>query len=569
MNYEELKQKATEIRDETRYAQNTAQRVGSLLLEMVNHEEAQVGNLEVELDKRVTDEALSEGLSFVKDLGIVSTSGVAENTAISLASEQNLRMIHYVTENGQVGTIRQVYSNMGHTMQFLTLNGVEYVRVVYYDSDMKSPWRRIDNASIVYKLMYDAGARRLEFHDPIQDAGFGGITLPEATTGVSGLMSALDKQTLGRIVYLGMFSDSATAETKATEYASDRSKIILVYDLENGQNGVIEQCFSNTSATIQYLYIDGSRYVREVRWGIGTVGEWKNVTGSERISGLLFDSSTRELSFTDALGDKAWGSATLPEASTQRSGLMTASDKTALETIRTTTLPNISTALELLERIFNERVQIAMIPAQWVAGIEDGTYELPLTSATRDFTVVYLQEMGCFLAKGTDGTYYPNWSANGVYNNASAYGEQGGEFSGAPKPIAGRLYVMNGAFYTWNGVHLERITPTVQPTGTSASGNSGEFVYKGTTVGASNMSTDVLADVNITTNQNAINIVGKSWGTSNWQQRCSLTAATSGKAGVMSATQCTEHEELVNFLSKLKTALGTTDLDTIVNSLTE
>lgn len=256
--------------------------------------------------------------SHIKDLGEVSTSSIAEDAAISLAGDKNLRLIFYRTSDGQVGTIRQVHSFGDGTMQYLTLNGSEYVRVVYYHGGQKSPWRNIDKASLVYQLRYNPISRRLEFHDPIQDEGFGGVSLPEATINEAGLMSALDKQTLGRTVYLGMFSRSGDAEAKATEYASDRSKVFLVYDLENGQNGVVEQFFSNTSATIQFLYLNGSRYVREVRWGVGEVGAWKNVTGSERISGLAFDSETGVLSLKDALGARDWGSVTLPFGQLER-----------------------------------------------------------------------------------------------------------------------------------------------------------------------------------------------------------------------------------------------------------
>ena len=142
---------------------------------------------------------LKASLAFDKDLGIVDTSGTAENSAVALASDPSLLQIRYRTGNDQVGTIRQVYSSNGNTLQFLTLNGTEYVRTVNYNSGTKSAWRNIDRASLVYKLMYTASSRRLEFHDPIQDPGFGGITLPEATSEASGLMTAEQVQRLDRL----------------------------------------------------------------------------------------------------------------------------------------------------------------------------------------------------------------------------------------------------------------------------------------------------------------------------------------------------------------------------------
>ena len=127
----------------------------------------------------------------------------------------------------------------------------------------------------------------------------------------AGLLSENDKQTLSRTVYMGTFSRSGDAEAKAAEYANDRSKVFLLYDLEDGGSGVVEQAFSNTAATIQFLYLKGSRYVREVKWATNEIGSWKNVTGSERISGLSFNPSTGVLSLKDALGARDWGSVTL------------------------------------------------------------------------------------------------------------------------------------------------------------------------------------------------------------------------------------------------------------------
>lgn len=93
------------------------------------------------------------------------------------------------------------------------------------------------------------------------------------------------------------------------------------------------------------------------------------------------------------------------------------------------------------------------------------------------------------------------------------------------------------------------------------------LIYKGETVSGSSQSTDVIADVNIQTAANTVQIVSKSWGTNSWNVRATISPATSGAAGVMSNKQCQSLEELGSFLSKLKTAFGTTDLDAIVSKL--
>ena len=113
-------------------------------------------------------------------------------------------------------------------------------------------------------------------------------------------------------VNLGTFSSAGLAEDEAVKYASNANARYLVYSISGGASGLIVQAFSNQSATVQFLYYAGSRYVRKVSWGNGTKTGWFNVTGAERIMGLAFDASTNKLSFKDALGDANWGSVTLP-----------------------------------------------------------------------------------------------------------------------------------------------------------------------------------------------------------------------------------------------------------------
>ena len=155
-------------------------------------------NKDAELDDMIT--AVIMQTSYAKDIGLFKTATQAEDAAIMWAGAPGIRFIFYATEEGQIGTIRQVYSSEGYTLQFLDRDGAQYVRIVYYDANLKSAWRPIDRASIVYKLMYTASSRRLEFHDPIHDEGFGGITLPEATTAQSGLMTAAQVQNLDAAV---------------------------------------------------------------------------------------------------------------------------------------------------------------------------------------------------------------------------------------------------------------------------------------------------------------------------------------------------------------------------------
>ena len=170
---------------------NTAVNTASTNIERLKNKDA-------ELDDMIT--AVIMQLTYAKDLGVFKTATQAEDQAIMWAGAPGIRFLFYATEDAKIGTIRQVYSSEGYTLQFLDRDGEQYVRIVYYDANLKSAWRPIDRASIVYKLMYTASSRRLEFHDPIHDEGFGGITLPEATTTQSGLMTAAQVQNLDAAV---------------------------------------------------------------------------------------------------------------------------------------------------------------------------------------------------------------------------------------------------------------------------------------------------------------------------------------------------------------------------------
>ena len=136
---------------------------------------------------------LEEKTKMIVNLGTVSSSSVAENNAKSYAENPNIVMIVYTTEDGQQGYIRQSHSRFGNTLQFLNLDGNEYVRTVNYNSGMSSRWYDISGNSLIHQLRYDAGSCKISFWNPIHDETFGGVAIPVATTTASGLLSAEDK----------------------------------------------------------------------------------------------------------------------------------------------------------------------------------------------------------------------------------------------------------------------------------------------------------------------------------------------------------------------------------------
>ena len=452
-------------------------------------------NKDTALDEMIT--AVMMQTSYAKDIGLFKTSAQAEDAAITWAGAPGIRFLFYATEEGQIGTIRQVYSSNGTTLQFLTLNGTEFVRTVNYNSGTKSAWRNIDRASLVYKLMYTASSRRLEFHDPIQDEGFGGITLPEATTTQSGLMTAeqvqnldgavkttgaqsiagvktfndnlviagkstiaknidrgelkvlhqgsskgfiirtrnttdallplemlttdgyqsytyafpakggtvaltedvaaeievsisglqgrcsslesrldyydanypylgqeialaledtnrnrvlieenilprldtgllseTNKQALAHMVEMGTVNTSGTAENNAVALASQADVLQIYYKTSNGQVGTIRQVYSNNGNTLQFLTLNGTEFVRTVNYNSGTKSAWRNIDRASLVYKLMYTASSRRLEFHDPIQDTGFGGITLPEATSEASGLMSATQAGNLDRLQ-------------------------------------------------------------------------------------------------------------------------------------------------------------------------------------------------------------------------------------------
>ena len=317
----------------------------------------------------------------ILDMGVVSSSSVAEDRAVELAGNKNILFMRYETANGQIGTIQQVYSNDGYSMQYLTLNGTEFVRVVYYDSGMKSVWRNINKASIVYKLLYDANSRVLSFHDPIQDEGFGGITLPVATDSATGLLSNTEHQKLSsfniyesatpsvdsvpvvftnpitgttstfnlkcatvaragmmtanqvtalsnvsRIVhYLGDFNNHTAAATAAADVAVAGNVFISVirYTIWEAESGMILQQVG-TGQTLQYRYESGVRWTRVITFtnnqntAVSNVQPWQR----EGVRNLAYSNATRVLALQDMHSNNVGSNVTLPIGTTNVYGLL-------------------------------------------------------------------------------------------------------------------------------------------------------------------------------------------------------------------------------------------------------
>ena len=326
--------------------------------------------------KRLFDSEIPD----ILDMGIVSTSSVAEERAVELAGNKDIHFMRYETSNGQIGTIRQVYSYDGYSMQYLTLNGTEFVRIVYYDSGMKSVWRNVNKASLVYKLLYDTGSRVLSFHDPIHDEGFGGITLPlasasnaglltntqyqklsafniyestpsadmvpvvftnpltgttssfnlsGATTARAGMMTVKQARALNDLTknfyYLGDFTshDKAATEAAKATIAGDPFIILMYYTIWEESGGIIIQQVG-AGQTLQYRFESGVRWTRVITFSnsyndsVTTVQPWQR----EGVRNLAYNNSTRVLALQDMHSNNVGSNVTLPVGTTSLHGLL-------------------------------------------------------------------------------------------------------------------------------------------------------------------------------------------------------------------------------------------------------
>ena len=326
-------------------------------------------------------EATVQILDNFMDLGSFSSSAPAENKAVELAGNKRVVFMRYETADGQIGTIRQVYSNLGYSMQYLTLNGKEFVRIVYYDSGMKSVWRNINKASIVYKLLYDAGSRVLSFHDPIHDEGFGGITLPIATDSASGLLSNTEHQKLSSfniyegatpsvdsvpvvftnpitgttstfnlkcatvvragmmtanqvtalnnvskmVHYLGDFSNHTAAATAAAAVGVAGNFFISViqYTIWESDSGFILQQVGS-GQTIQYRFESGVRWTRVITFSNSSNTAVSNIQPWQRegVRNLAYNNSTRVLALQDMHSNNVGSNVTIPVGTTSVHGLL-------------------------------------------------------------------------------------------------------------------------------------------------------------------------------------------------------------------------------------------------------
>lgn len=511
-------------------------------------------NRDTALDEMIT--AVMMQTSYAKDIGLFKTAAQAEDAAIMWAGAPGIRFIFYATEEGQIGTIRQVYSSAGYTLQFLDRDGAQYVRIVYYDGNQKSAWRPIDRASIVYKLMYTASSRRLEFHDPIHDEGFGGITLPEATTTQSGLMSAEQVQNLDAAVKtsgaqsisgIKTFNDNLVIAGKSTIAKNiDRGELKVLH--QGSSKGFIIRTRNTTDALLplEMLTTDGYQsYTYAFPAKGGTVALAEDVAAA--VAGAIAQVVAEAPADLDTLKEVAdyiaadkTGAA---EIEVSISGLQ--GRCSSLESIISYYDANYPYLVQEIARALEDssRNRI-LIEESILPRLDTG-----LLSENNKQALAHMVEMGTVNTSGT------------AENSAIALASQADVLQIFYKTSNGQVGTIRQV-YSNNGNTLQFLTLNGTEFVRTVNYNSGlksawrnidraSLVYK-LMYTASNRRLEFHDPIQDT-----------GFG------GITLPEATSEASGLMSAAQAGNLDRLQQFLTKLETALGTTDLDTIVSHLAQ
>lgn len=505
-------------------------------------------NRDTALDEMIT--AVMMQTSYAKDIGLFKTSAQAEDAAIMWAGAPGIRFIFYATEEGQIGTIRQVYSSEGYTLQFLDRDGAQYVRIVYYDGYLKSAWRPIDRASIVYKLMYTASNRRLEFHDPIHDEGFGGITLPEATTTQSGLMSAEQVQNLDAAVKttgaqsisgIKTFNDNLVIAGKSTIAKNiDRGELKVLH--QGSSKGFIIRTRNTTDALLplELLTTDGYQsYTYAFPAKGGTVALTEDVAAA--VAGAIAQVVAGAPEDLDTLKEVAD---------------YIASDKTKAAEIETKLskherqIAGLESASGSFDAILNEfEARFQREETRLDNEIYNRGYSIASLEANTNLRLNFDKDLGTVNTSGTAEN-----SAIALASEADVLQIRYKTSNGQVGTIR-QVYSNNGntlQFLTLNGTEFVR---TVNyNSGTKSAWRNidrASLVYKLMYTASSRRLEfhDPIQDTGF--------------------GGITLPEATSEASGLMSATQAGNLDRLQQFLTKLETALGTTDLDAIVSHLAQ
>lgn len=216
---------ACQVRDEAGAGQNTARRVGELLLALADALDARVDPdrqpAALQLRRTSTGAELSlldaaglmtaadmqavECLSArVLDLGEFATSGAAETAALqpAVSGDNGVALIRYTVPSAGAEGLLVQQVGARKTVQLLLWDGAPKMRHVYFTSTARTQIDPTYSTKFYWvwptQLRYDAASRALDlsfFDSPFN----GAATLPLATASQAGLMSTADKTVLNAL----------------------------------------------------------------------------------------------------------------------------------------------------------------------------------------------------------------------------------------------------------------------------------------------------------------------------------------------------------------------------------
>ena len=303
----------------TSYLQDLGTILGSFKLRIGVNEYGQYFAHDVDTDGIYR---LGEFSTFDNAMNAAAIANVAGNAQIT-------KMLFTSNENN--GIIEQfVHSNQ--STQEVTWNGGFRMRIITFTDKTRTEVNRISDWywSKPTELFYDVSQHKIALtrFDDGRTWGlsgcFGAVEIPEATINNAGLLSSNDKQIFLHFKHLGNFVNSNDAENEATKIENLSCNLTtLYYTINNETTGIIEQSFRNNEI-YQHLTLNGVKYVRKIiveNNEVKEVNNWQNINNSDKVTGLYYWQSTRQLCLTNIFNE-SWGTTVLPLATTENDGLM-------------------------------------------------------------------------------------------------------------------------------------------------------------------------------------------------------------------------------------------------------
>lgn len=344
------------------------------------------------------------------------------------------------------------------------------------------------------------------------------ISPSSLTSEVSDLLSRKTKM----IVDLGTVDTSAVAERASISYAGNPDVILLVYKTGDGKQGYIRQSYNHFGNTLQYLNLDGQEYVRTVNCSSGLTSAWYDISGNALIHQLKYNAETNTISFWNPIHDSVFGGVTIPVATTEANGLLSATDKDKLDNASTLRKITWSSSTKLYRYTTSGEYEFS--------GTKYEQDDLPTTiptdaSFTARMTVLYVNISGSTAANAK--------TVIQILHIADSSNKFGGTFvRGAQSSLLNQI-TGGGGWSDWT-----------------------QQIYKGAQVDVNAISNNVVADVNISTKSDNVQIVTKSWGNSSFDTRATILPASTNRAGVMTAQMYQEFVNLKTQVTNLQNELN-------------